>query len=211
MKIRVLIADDHPLIIEGLTTALGRYDIDVVASAQSTAEVLPAYKRCEPEVVVLDVRFGETATGLDVLRSLLAAHRDARVVIYSQFDQDEIVSDAYRSGAKAFVTKAKPPSVVADAVRQVSEGKTWFLPEIAERLALLGLKGNDSPKFKLDPRELEVFRLIALGKTNVEVSQLMGLSPKTISTTSQSIKEKLGIHRSADMARLALKHNLIDP
>ena len=208
--VKVLIADDHPLIIEGLTTALARYQIDAVSQAITTDEVLARYAECDPEVLVLDVRFGGGKTGLDVARDVLKLHPAARIVFYSQFDQDEIVREAYRIGAAGFVTKNTSPAVLADAIRQVSEGRTHFLPEIAERLALIGVRGDDSPQAKLDARELEVFRRMASGSTNVEIAEAMNLSPKTISMTSQNIKDKLGLHRAADLTRLAVKHGIIE-
>ncbi len=210
-KIRVLIADDHPLIIEGLTTVLTRFDVEVVAMATSTEEVVASYLAKTPDVVVLDIRFGGKTSGLDVARNILAADPQARILFYSQFDQEELLREAYRLGAKGFVTKSTAPTVVADAIRQVHAGKTFFLPEIAERLALAGVRGDDSPAKKLDARELEVFRRMAAGETNAEIAEALGVSAKTISTTSQAIKDKLGVSRPADITLLAVKHQLISP
>ena len=208
---RVLIADDHPLIIEGLTTSLARHGIEVVAQTTSTTEVLQRFEESEPDVVVLDVRFQEAATGLDVAKELLRKHPHARIIFYSQFDQDEIIREAYRIGGVGFIVKSTAPAILADAIKHVADGRTHFLPEIAERLALIGLRRDDRPQAKLEPRELEVFRYMAQGLTNVEIAETMGLSPKTISMTSQAIKEKLGIHRQAEITRLAVKHKVIDP
>lgn len=209
--VRVLIADDHPLIIEGLTMALRRHGIEVVGATTTTKNVLTSYAECNPDVLVLDVRFGEPVSGLDVARDAIRTHPDARIVFYSQFDQDEIVREAYRIGGAAFITKNTPPDVLADAIKQVSEGRTHFLPEIAERLALIGVRGDDSPQARLDPRELEVFKHMAQGRTNAEIAESMGLSLKTISVTSQSIKDKLGVQRPAEITRLAVKHKVIEP
>lgn len=210
-RISVLIADDHPVIIEGLTTALSRHGIEVAGQATTTGEVVARYEQLAPDVVVLDVRFREEATGLDVAAELLDRHPDAKIVFYSQFDQDDVIRDAYRAGGRGFVTKTKAPAVLADAIRQVQEGKTQFLPEIAERLALLGVRGDDSPRAKLDAREFQVFCMMAAGATNAEIAGAIGLSLKTISTTSQNIKDKLKVQRQADLTRLAVKHKLIDP
>lgn len=210
-RTRVLIADDHPLIIEGITAALRRLGLNVVGHVQTAAEVIPKYIDCRPDVLVLDVRFGPGPTGLDVARELLSDHPEALIVFYSQFDQDEIIREAYRLGGAAFITKNSPPEALVRAIDEVSQGKTFFLPEIAERLALLGVRGDESPRAKLEPREVEVFALIAAGFTNVEIAERMGLSAKTISTISQAIKEKLGLYRTADLTRLAMKHGLIEP
>lgn len=210
--IRVLIADDHPLIIEGLTTALARFGIEVAGQAKTPNEVLSLYLTCTPDVVVLDIRFGNAGpSGLDVARETLQRYPDARIVIYSQFDQTEIVREAYRIGCVGFVPKSNTLEVLAEAIKHVCRGKTHFLPEIAERLAMIGVKGDDSPQSKLEARELEVFRLMAQGRTNAEIAETMGLSPKTISLTSQLVKDKLGVQRAAEITRLAVRYGVIEP
>lgn len=210
-KIRVLIADDHPLIIEGLTTVLARHDIKVIATATSAEEVEATYAASAPDVLVLDVRFGGKTSGLDVAKKVLEASPTARVLFYSQFDQIELLREAYRIGALGFVTKNTASSILADAIRQVHAGKTFFLPAIAERLAMAGVRGDESPANKLEPRELEIFRRMAAGNTNVEIAEALDLSPKTISNASQHIKDKLGVSRPADITLLAVKHQLIIP
>ncbi|WKB50697.1 response regulator transcription factor [Eleftheria terrae] len=211
--IKVLIADDHPLIVEGLVSALKREHIDCVAQACEAADVLPAFEAGPPDVViVLDIRFGEgQASGLDVARALLERHPKARIVFYSQFDQDELVREAYRLGGLSFVTKNAPVDVLAAAIRHAHEGRLYFATQIAQRLALLNVRGDESPQSKLDARELEVFKRMALGMTNLEIAEAMSLSPKTISNVSQSIKEQLGVHRPAEITRLAVRHLLISP
>ncbi|TAK76641.1 MAG: response regulator transcription factor [Aquabacterium sp.] len=207
----VMIADDHPLIVEGLSSVLARHKLKVVGSASDAAAVLDTYAELQPDVLVLDLRFGDGISGLDVLRDLFARFPDARVVVYTQFDQDTVVREAYKRGAKAYVTKSTDPAELARAIAQVHHGETVFLPGIAERLALLSVRGDESPLGKLQPREVEVFKLMAQGLTNVEIAERMNLSPKTISTTSQSIKDHLGIHRPADITLLAVKSGLIEP
>ncbi|MFT3859019.1 MAG: response regulator transcription factor [Aquabacterium sp.] len=206
-----MIADDHPLIVEGLTSVLARQGLTVVGSASEATAVPATYAALKPDVLVLDLRFGEGIGGLDVLQTLLGTHPDAKVVIYTQFDQDEIVREAYKRGAKAFVTKNADPADLAEAIVKVDQGETVFLPAIANRLALMSVRGDESPIARLQPREVEVFKLMAQGLTNVEIAERMNLSPKTISTTSQSIKDQLGIHRAADITLLAVKCGLIEP
>jgi len=210
-SIGVLIADDHPMIIEGLVSALKREGVQRVADACSTADVIPQFERSHPDVVVLDIRFGEEMTGLDVARDLLSRHPDARIVFYSQFDQDEIIKEAYRLGGMAFVTKSASPDELATAIRQAHAGQVHFMGAIANRLALLGVRGDDSPQSTLAPRELDVFTMMAQGLTNAEIAERMSLSVKTISNISQAIKEQLGVQRPADITLLAVKHGLITP
>lgn len=211
--IRVLIADDHPLIIEGLKTSLARVGIKAEGTASAAAEVAPQYRECHPDVVVLDVRFGDGPTGLDVAKDLLAAHPEARIVIYTQYDQDALIREAYRIGCAGFVTKNKDPQFLGDAIKDAYAGRTFFLKEIAERLALISLRGEGSPSplEKLDRREIEILKLMAQGKRNAEIAEGMNLSVKTISTASQTIKDKLGIDRPAELALLAVRLKLIEP
>lgn len=208
--INVMIADDHPLIVEGLATALHGFGLKVTARASEGRAVADVFRAAAPDVLVLDLRFADGATGLDAARDLLEEMPNARIVIYSQFDQDAVLREAYELGVMAFVTKDANPQLLIDAIHCAHGGKPYFMPHIAERLALLSVRGGDSPVGKLAPRELEVFRLMAEGRTNVEIAELMGLSPKTISTTSQGIKEHLGVHRAADITLLAVRHGLID-
>src|SRR4051812_34245092 len=187
--LRVLIADDHPLIVVGLTTALGDLGVQVMGHVSAAGEVIAKYIETAPDVLILDIRFGEGPTGLDVARELLQKFPDARIVFYSQFDQDETISEAYRLGGAAFIPKNTAPALLAEAVMRVNDGHTYFLKDIAERLALIGVRRDESPQSRLEARELEVFKLMALGLTNAEIAEKMHLSPKTISTTSQTVKE----------------------
>ncbi|MDO9005331.1 MAG: response regulator transcription factor [Aquabacterium sp.] len=211
-QISVMIADDHPLIVEGLTSVLARHGLTVLGSASDAPAVADTFMTLQPDVLVLDLRFGDGGIGgLDVLQALLARQASAKVVIYTQFDQDEVIREAYKRGAKAFVTKNTDPSELADTIARVHQGETVFMPSIATRLALMSVRGDESPLAKLQPREVEVFKLMAQGLTNVEIAERMNLSPKTISTTSQSIKDHLGIHRPADITLLAVRCGLIEP
>lgn len=209
--IKVLLADDHPLILEGVRNALTKQGMKVVAEVMTAADVVPRMKQHRPDVAVLDVRFGPGPTGLDVARELLAQQPQARIVFYSQFDQDEVIRDAYRLGGAAFVTKNQRAEVLYEAIAAAAQGKTFFPPAIAERLAVLGLHGDESPRARLEPRELEVFLHLASGLNNNEIAERMGLSSKTIGMVGQTVREKLGVQRGADLTRLAVRHGMIDP
>lgn len=209
-RIRVLIADDHPLIVSGLTSGLRDHGLEVVGDVSAANAVFDKFAAVKPDVLVLDIRFAEGA-GLDVARAILQRFPEARIVFYSQFDQDQIVREAYRIGGFAFLPKSADSSLLAEAIKQANAGQLYFLPHIAERLAVLGVRGDDSPQAKLHSRELEVFTLMATGHTNQEIAEQLSLSTKTISNISQAVKEKLGVHRPADITRLAVKHLLIEP
>lgn len=213
MATRVLIADDHPFVADALATGIEGKKIQVVGRTTVAGEVLDKFTEVRPDVVVLDVRFGQRATntGLDIARALLTAHPEARIVFYSQFDQDEIIREAYRIGASAFLPKSTPLQIVADVIVRVPSEKVVLLPAVAERIAMLSIRGDESPRSLLEARELEVFRLMATGLTNVEIAEQLDLSAKTISTISQTIKDKLKVSRPADVTLLAVRHGVISP
>ncbi len=212
MSVKILIADDHPSIIDGLASLLPLYNISVVAKATAVDEISALYAESKPDVAVLDVRFGDKKTGLEVAKGLISKF-GAKIIFYSQFDQDEEIQEMYRIGGKGLVTKNKQVSVLADAIQSAVAGKVFFLPEIAERIALLSLHGdsNTNPMELLDDREKTVFLMLASGKTNTEIADELNLSLKTISITSNSVKEKLGVQRPAEITRLAVKMKLIEP
>jgi DNA-binding NarL/FixJ family response regulator len=211
MKIRVMLADDHPIVMTGFAMSLQGQGLEVVAQARTPEEALAQFQQLAPDVIVLDIRFGEQLTGLDVAKQILARTPDAAIVFLSQFDQDSLIKGTYRLGGRAFMTKDCDPADLAAAVRRAHEGELYFLPQIAERLANLSVRGDASPQSQLDERALEIFTLMAEGLTNAEIAEKLDVSTKTISNISQAVKEKLGVHRPAYITRLAVKHGLIEP
>jgi two-component system, NarL family, invasion response regulator UvrY len=209
--VRVMLADDHPIVMTGFAMSLSEHGMEVVGQAKSPEEALAMYGELQPDVLVLDIRFGTELTGLDAAQNILKAYPRAKIVFLSQFDQDSLIKETYRIGAHAFVTKDCDPADLASAVRHAREGKLYFLPQIAERLASLAVRGDISPQSQLDERGLEIFKLMAEGLTNAEIAERLNLSTKTISNISQSVKEKLGVHRQAYITKLAVKHGLIEP
>src|SRR6476619_3422560 len=167
--IRVMLADDHPIVMTGFAMSLGAQGMEVVGQAKSPAEAVAMYAEHKPDVAVLDIRFGTELTGMDAAQNILKADPAAKIVFLSQFDQDSLIKETYRIGAHAFVTKDCDPADLAEAVRQAHAGKLYFLPQIAARLASLAVRGDVSPQSQLDPRELEIFKLMAEGLTNAEI------------------------------------------
>ena len=209
--IRVLLADDHPIVMTGFAMSLSGEGMKVLGQVKTPQDAVLQFAVLQPDVMILDIRFGAELTGLDPAKEILLAHPNANIVFLSQFDQDSLIKETYRLGAKAFVTKDCNPADLAIAVRRASEGELYFMPNIAERLANLSVRGDASPQTLLDERSLEIFKLMAEGLTNVEIAEKLDLSQKTISNVSQAVKEKLGIHRPALITKLAVKHGLIEP
>jgi len=210
-KIRVLLADDHPIVMGGFAMSLGSKGIEVVGEVTTPQEAVDSYESLQPDVLMIDLRFGEKLTGLDAAKTILERHPDAKILFLSQFDQDALIKQTYSIGGRGFLTKDISAIDLAQAVAEAHRGDTYFLPRIAKRLANLSVKGDQSPVALLDPREFEIFVLTAKGRTNQEMADLLGLSQKTISNVTHSLKEKLGTNRIADLTLLAVKHGYVEP
>lgn len=208
-QIRVLLVDDHPIVLAGFATSLSSRGISVIGQTTASEDVITQYKELTPDILVLDIKFGSHLSGLDTAKNLLAEFPDAKIVFLSQFDQDQFIKKAYKLGARAFITKTCTPKELANALKKVYEGDIYFLPQVAERLAALTIS-DPSPQSLLESREVEIFTMMAQGLTNVEIAEKMDISAKTVSNVSQAIKEKLGVHRQADITLLAVKHGLVD-
>lgn len=210
-SVKILLADDNPIFATGCALTLAGYGIEVVGEGYSPADVLVKYDALRPDVVVIDAAFGGRQYGLDLARDLLAAYREAKVVVLSQHDHDNLYREAYRLGALAFITKNRDPADLADAVYKAKTGSLYFLPHVAEHLANIKVRGDDAPQDRLQGRELDIFKMMAMGRTNLEIAENLRLSAKSVSNYSQAIKEKLGIHRAAELTRLAVRHGMIEP
>ena len=144
--IRVMLADDHPIVMTGFAMSLAGVGMDVVGQAKTPDEAASMYAELQPDVMVMDIRFGTELTGLDAAEVILKKFPSAKIVFLSQFDQDSLIKETYRIGARAFVTKDCDPADLATAVWHAAEGKLYFLPQIAERLANLSVRGDASPQ-----------------------------------------------------------------
>lgn len=207
--IRVALADDHPVILNGLQVGLSQQGMAIVSQTHDCATLIDDYRNAEPDVLVLDIRFGGSESGLDKAKELLREFPNAKIVFYSQFDQNELILAAYKL-SKGFVTKDSPLSVLVDAIRTAHEGRVYLMPSVATRLSMIAVHGDESPAAKLTPRELQVFKMMASGLTNIEIAKELALTPKTIGVEFQSIKEKLRIERQADCTKLAIKFRLME-
>lgn len=208
--ITVLLADDHQIVRTGIATALGKSGIRVIGQTDSAEKVVPLYVELRPDVVLLDIRFGDRMTGFDVADALFRTDRNAHIVFCSQFDQHTLIRRCYDMGALAFVNKNCEERELAEAVRHARDGNLYFQPLIADRMAKLQVQGHRTPFSALTERESEIARLMAKGQTLAEIAEDLKLSMKTVSIASITIKEKLGITRPAELTMLALRHNIIE-
>jgi two-component system invasion response regulator UvrY len=208
--VKILLADENPIFATGCALTLASYGIEVVGEGSTPADLVKQYDQLQPNVLVIDVAFGGGKTGFQIATDVLRGDAHARIVFLSQYDHDNLFKESYRIGL-AFVTKDRDPADLAEAVSKANSGNLFFLPHIAEQMASLKVRGDDSPQDLLQGREIEIFKLMALGLTNLEIAERLGLSAKSISNYSQVIKDKLGVQRAAELTRMAVRHGLIEP
>lgn len=202
-KIRVLLVDDHMAIRMGLMTAINdALDMEVVADVEDGQEALLAYRKHEPDVVVLDLRM-QGMSGVETLRALRQEFGAARVLVYSNYAKGEEVYQAIKAGASGFVVKEMALDRLLEAIRAVFAGEQYIPTQVAARIAERLLA-------RLSPREMEVLKLLAKGLSNKEIAAQLGLVVGTIKIYVANIFNKLGVSDRTQALVAAVKRGIID-
>jgi DNA-binding NarL/FixJ family response regulator len=212
-RIRVLVADDHAVVREGIRTLLeSTPGFEVVGEAGSGDEALAIIGRTDPDVAILDITM-PGLSGIDVIARLRATGARTGVLILSMHDHPEYVLGAVRAGADGYLLKSAGPAEIRDAVRAVAAGHEAFGPRITQLLgsALRDEAARSASRGRLDlltPRELEVLSRVAAGRTSREIGEDLGISHRTVETHRESLMKKLGIRTVAGLTRFALEAGL---
>lgn len=209
--IRVLIADDHALIREGLTKIFEREkDIEVVAEAKDAHEAIAFCRDLELDVAVIDVNMPGPG-GLDALQNILRHKPDLPVLMLSVLPERNFAVRMLRGGAAGFVSKESAAEDIVEAVRRVAEGSKYVSPAAADSLAKELVRGSKAePHAALSNREFQVLRMIASGLGTRVISEKLNLSVNTIATYRRRILQKIGLKSDVELARYALEHELLD-
>jgi DNA-binding NarL/FixJ family response regulator len=191
---RVVIADDHPLFLDGLQALLaGAFDIDVVARAETSPQAVDVVTATRPDVVVLDLNMPGPG-GIATIREIGDRVPSARVLVLTMYDDDGLVFDAVRAGALGYVLKGAAPDEVIQAVVAVARGEAVFGAGLARRLADWFARATPPDPFEqLTPREREVLELLARGLRNAAIAQRLGISLKTVRNVVSSVLTKLQV------------------
>jgi DNA-binding NarL/FixJ family response regulator len=211
-KIRVLIADDHAILREGIRALLvATGDIEVVGQASDGREAIDACRKLDPDIVLMDIAM----PGLGGLEAALEIRKEglrARVLILSQYEDPEYVRRLLKAGVAGYVLKKSAGSELVGAIRAAYRGGLVLDPEVA-RVAMDQADprrgGGGDPYETLTDREKQVFRLVAEGKSNKEVADVLGISVKTAMSHREHVMEKLDLHNRTELVRLALKLGVI--
>lgn len=215
MDTKVLLADDHAILREGLRMVLdAQPGITVVGEAENGRQALEMAERLDPDVVVMDIAMPEL-NGLEATRQIKRRNPRIQVVILTMHENPEYLRQIVKSGALSCVLKRSAGTELLTAVRAASHGESYFSPTIASRLlddyrVRLDADGVDIVEL-LTEREREVLQLVAEGHTNQEIADKLVVSIKTVQTHRAHLMEKLGAHDRTELVRFAMKHGFITP
>jgi two-component system NarL family response regulator len=205
VSITCVLADDHPPVLQFLSRYLSNNGITITASTRDGAEALRKIEQTNPVVAVLDARMPRVS-GLDVLRALSANGSATRVILYTGYGDDALLSDALDAGVGGVIDKEAPLDDLLRAISIVAEGGTYLDPAAAAALIAQRQKSRNR---ELTPRERDVLRLLADGKTNEEIGAALTISPQTVRTHVQKAMEKLGATTRVQAVATALRESLI--
>lgn len=205
--VRVLIADDHPLLRDGLKSLLTRERFNVVGEASDGAEAVRLAEHLKPDVAVLDLTM-PVLNGLEAAREMQAA--GTRVAILSVHREDHYVLEALRAGVKAYVLKSQASREIAEAIRQVSRGGVYLSPGLSEVLFQAYVQ-KDPDQDPLSPRERQVLQLVAEGRTTKQIAHILDVSIKTADSHRTRLMKKLDIHETAGLVRYAIRRGIVEP
>ncbi|HLT81311.1 MAG TPA: response regulator transcription factor [Cyclobacteriaceae bacterium] len=207
--IRLLLADDHPLIREGIRSLLGAHErLRVAGEAEDGQSLIDEYKRLQPDVVLADIKM-PGATGLEALRQLVAEFPDIRFIVLTMHEEREYVINALQLGASGYVMKNAERDELVKAIITVHEGGRYFSPEVANILADAVSRNTAPVPPEVSPREKEVLDLVAHGLSTKQVADKLGISTRTVETHRINMLKKLKVSNTAELIRKAIELNII--
>ena len=211
-RIRVLIADDHEIVRQGLKALLENEDSEVCAEFSNGREAVEGTQLLRPDVAVLDISMPDL-NGVEATQQIVKLVPGTQVIILTMHDSEELAKRVLEAGARGYVLKSDAVRDLASAVRTVVKGKPFFSGKISEMLLRGYLEGSRQNAVEalptLTPREREVVQLLAEGKSSKEVASVLGTSPATVETQRAKIMQKLDLHSVTDLVRYAIRNNII--
>lgn len=210
-SIRVMLVDDHAVVRKGYRALIEEHGhIRVVCEAADAESAYRQYKAANPDVVVMDITMPGRG-GIDALRQIRQWDSAARILVFSMHANAAYALQAFRAGAKGYVTKSSDPELLVAAIESVAHNKTALCPEISDALATSRLQDDTDAFGQLSPREFEILRLILDAKSTEEIAQTLHLAPKTVGNYHYAIRSKLGVSSDIDLVYFCMRNGLITP
>ena len=209
--IRIVIADDHAIVREGLKRIVSSVnDMDVTGEAANSTEVMQRVRELTFDLLMLDLSM-PGRSGMELIKQVRAEKPKLRILVLSMHQELQYAVRAIKSGASGYLTKESAPDQLEQAIRKIAAGGAFISAEVAEQLALGAMPGSEAlPHESLSNREFEVFRLVVDGVSVTDIAARLNLSVKTVSTHKANLMHKMGLHNQSELIRYALKHGLAD-
>jgi two-component system response regulator NreC len=208
MAVRVLLADDHEMVRQGLRVLLEREGFDVVADAADGREAIKLCEAHHPEVAILDLAM-PLLNGVDAAREILKNNPRTKIVLLTMHTEDHLILESLRAGVTGYVLKTRASSELVQALRAVCRGEMFLTQSISRTIVQAFLLKDDLPADPISDRERQVLQLVAEGKTSKEVAAALGISVKTAESHRSNMMEKLDIHDTAGLVRYAIRKGII--
>jgi two-component system response regulator NreC len=210
MPIRIVLADDHSLVRQGLKSLLEREGFQVVGEASDGQEVLQHVKSHQPDMAIMDISM-PILNGLNAARELTHSFPKVKTILLTQHDEDQYVSEALQAGVKGYVLKSQVASDLLQAIQQVSRGQVYLSPGVSRAVMEAYRSKSEKQEDRLTLRERQVLQLIAEGKSTKDIASLLGISVKTAESHRTRLMQKLDIHETASLVRYAVRHGIVQP
>lgn len=208
MPIRVLLADDHTVVRQGLRILLESEGFSVVAEGANGQEAIKLCETHHPDVAVLDLSM-PILNGIDAAREITKTGSRMKVVLLTMHAEDHLVLESLRAGVSGYVLKSRASDELVQAIRTVSRGEMFLTGAVSQAVVKAYLAKDDLPARAISDRERQVLQLVAEGKTTKEIANVLGISVKTAESHRSNIMEKLDIHDTAGLVRYAIRSGLI--
>ncbi len=205
-RAKVLLADDHTIVVEGLKSLL-KDQFELVGTVADGSQLIEAVRKLRPDVVVTDLSM-PVLSGLDALRRLKAERIDTRIIFLTMHADARIATEAFRAGASGFLLKQSAGEELVTAIEDVLRGRTYLTPLITKDVIANLTTPEPENAVALTPRQREVLRLLADGKRMKEIAAILGLSTRTVETHKYEMMQALGVGSTAELVRYALTHGL---
>ena len=209
--IRIVLADDHTIVREGLKQLLaGAPEFSVIAEARDGSEVLKRVREHDFEVLLLDMSMPGTS-GIDLIKQVHAEKPKLRILVLSMHEEQQYAVRALKAGAAGYITKDSASARLVEAIRKVAGGGAVISPAVAEQFALAAMPQNEAlPHTALSDREFQVFEMLASGESVSAIAERLNLSVKTVSTHKAHVMQKMNLANQSELVRYALNHRLLD-
>jgi DNA-binding NarL/FixJ family response regulator len=210
MPLRVILADDHQIVRQGIRTLVERQGVQVVAETGDGLTLIELVRQHLPDLAIVDVSMPRL-NGIDATRQMLAAVPTMGVVLLTMHDEELHVSAALRAGVRGYVLKTQAADELMDAIRTVSTGGTYLSPKVSRMVVSAYVSGSDTAADPLTARERVVLQLVAEGRTTKDIAATLNLTVKTAESYRARLMEKLDIHDTAGLVRYAIRRGVITP